>query len=194
MTAALHLPDKQDWTVDDLASLPSDFRCELIDGRLILPASTGLHQEICTELVIMLRPGCPPGYRPFMDLSLKVDDRNEPRPDVVVLRKGLAARSPAPVSGALLAVEVISPTSHFRDMHTKTKLYASAGVTNYWIVDPTFKEGVVLTELRVGADGDFEAVTSADGVFTTDLPYPITVDLRALTELRDDFYRAEREL
>jgi hypothetical protein len=37
LTAALNLPDKQDWTVDDLASFPKDLRYELIDGRLILP-------------------------------------------------------------------------------------------------------------------------------------------------------------
>ncbi len=44
MTAALHLPDllrdKQDWTVDDLASLPDDLHYELIDGRLLLPSPT----------------------------------------------------------------------------------------------------------------------------------------------------------
>jgi hypothetical protein len=40
----LNLPDRQDWTVDDLASLPEDLRYELIDGRLILPSPTAIHQ------------------------------------------------------------------------------------------------------------------------------------------------------
>ena len=101
MTAALKLPslldEKQDWTVDDLASLPQDLRYELIDGRLILPSPTGVHQDICLELALMLRPDCPPGYRPIVDLSLEVNRRNEPRPDVVVLRKRFATRSPAPI-------------------------------------------------------------------------------------------------
>jgi hypothetical protein len=59
MTAALKLPslldEKQDWTVDDLASLPKDLRYELIDGRLILPSPTYFHQEICYQLATMLR-------------------------------------------------------------------------------------------------------------------------------------------
>jgi hypothetical protein len=36
MTAALNLPDRQDWTVDDLADLPKDLRYELVNGRLTL--------------------------------------------------------------------------------------------------------------------------------------------------------------
>ena len=45
LTAALNLPDKQEWTVDDLASLPKDLRYELVDGRLILPSPTAIHQN-----------------------------------------------------------------------------------------------------------------------------------------------------
>jgi Uma2 family endonuclease len=196
VTAALQLPDllrdKQDWTVDDLANLPKDLRYELIDGRLILPSPTGFHQDICVEISIMLRPNCPPGYRPLVDLSLSIDGRNEPRPDVVVLRKGLAMRSPAPVEGSILAVEVISPSSQFRDMHAKTKMYAAAGMESYWVVDPAAVEGVVLTEFRLGEGGGYEVVTSTEKVFTTDVPYPVTIDLPALTAMRDE-YRELRE-
>ncbi len=97
MTAALHLPDllrdKQDWTVDDLANLPDDLRYELIDGRLILPSPTFMHQDICGEVMLMLRPNCPPGFRVVIDVSLAVDPRNEPRPDVVVARKAAGVNS-----------------------------------------------------------------------------------------------------
>lgn len=195
MTAALQLPslldEKQDWTVDDLASLPKDLRYELIDGRLILPSPTGLHQEICAELRSMLRPNCPPGYRPYLDVSLEVNSRNEPRPDVVVMPMSMGLRSPAPIEHALLLVEVISPTSHFRDMHAKSKLFASAGVASYWVVDPWFTGGVVLTEFRIGEDGYYETVTSTNKVFTADLPYPATIDLEALTEICEEHRRAE---
>jgi Uma2 family endonuclease len=194
MTAALPLPglldEKQDWTVDDLATLPQDLRYELIDGRLLLPSPTAFHQDLCVEIILMLRSNCPSDYRPVIDLSLEVDPRNEPRPDVVVLRKKLAMRTPAPIEGALLIVEVISPTSHFRDMHAKTKLFAAAGVRSYWVVDPTFKGGVVLTEFRIGENGQYDMITSTNRVFTTDVPYPATIDLPALTELRDEYRRA----
>jgi Uma2 family endonuclease len=194
MTAALQLPslldEKQDWTVDDLASLPEDLRYELIDGRLILPSPTFLHQDICGEVMIMLRPSCPPGYRVVIDVSLEVNRRNEPRPDVVVARKAVGLRSPAPIEAALLVIEVISPTSHFRDMDAKTKIFAAAGVGSYWVIDPTFEKTVVLTEFRLGEGGQYETITNTDKVFTTDVPFPATIDLPALTALRDDYREA----
>ncbi|XVU24318.1 Uma2 family endonuclease [Actinoplanes sp. CA-054009] len=195
MTAALHMPSlldvKHDWTVDDLASLPQDLRYELIDGRLILPSPTYFHQDLCVELSLMLRRGCPPDHKPITDLSLQVDWRNEPRPDVVVARKAYAMRTPVPVDGALLVVEVISPTSRFRDLQQKLKLYAAHGVVSYLIVDPTFEGGVMLTENRLGEDGYYDAVVSTNKVFTTDVPYPITIDVPALTALRDEYRRVQ---
>ncbi|MBW6437892.1 Uma2 family endonuclease [Actinoplanes hulinensis] len=194
MTAALRNPDlldKQDWTTDDLASLPEGLRYELIDGRLILPSPTSFHQLLGVELVLMLRPNCPLGYVPVPDLSLDVDRRNEPRPDVVVVDDRYMLRSPVPVDGALLVVEVISPTSHFRDMHAKTEIYAAAGVGSYWVVDPTFDGSVVLTVFRPGDDGKYERVISTTKVFSTDVPYEITIDLPALTALRDKYLAAQ---
>lgn len=193
VTAALQLPDKQDWTVDDLASLPSDLKYELIDGRLILPSPTYFHQILGVELVLMLRPNCPPGYEPVPDLSLEIDRRNEPRPDVVVTHMRYAMRSPVPVDGAMLVIEIISPTSHFRDMHAKTEIYAAAGVENYWIIDPTFDGDVVMSVLQRSEDGPYERVTSTDKIFTTEVPYPITIDLPALTALRDKYLAARDE-
>ncbi|XVV11553.1 Uma2 family endonuclease [Actinoplanes sp. CA-131856] len=196
MTAALHMPslldEKQDWTVDDLASLPQDLRYELIDGRLILPSPTYFHQDLCMELSLMLRSGCPSDYKPIMDLSLQVDWRNEPRPDVVVASKAYGMRTPVPVDGALLVAEVISPTSRFRDLQQKLKLYAARGVSTYLIVDPTFEGGVMLTENRLGEGAQYDAVVSTNKVFTTDVPYSITIDVPALTALRDE-YRGVRD-
>jgi Uma2 family endonuclease len=198
VTAALQMPslldEKQDWTVDDLASLPKDLRYELIDGRLIVPSPTYFHQEVCFELVNMLRPGCPPGYRPVIDVSLEVDRRNEPRPDVVVGRMADGLRSPAPIEGVLLIVEVISPTSHFRDMHAKARVFAGAHVQNYWVVDPTFDGGVMLTAFSLGESGHYDIAASTNKVFVTDMPYPATIDLPALTELRRHYRQARDEL
>lgn len=195
MTAALSLPDlqdKQDWTVDDLASLPKDLRYELIDGRLILPAPTLFHQDLCIQMVNMLSPNCPPGYRAAIDLSLEVDWRNEPRPDVVVLRQALGRRSPAPIEGALLVAEVISPTSRFRDMQAKVRIFAAAGVKAYWVIDP-FDHEVTITEFRRVDSGALEAFTSTSKVFETDVPFPVSIDVPALTRLRQEYDKAAEE-
>lgn len=193
VTAALQLPDKQDWAVDDLASLPPDLNYELIDGRLILPAPTLVHQVLGVELVLMLRPNCPRGYVPAPDLSLKINRRNEPRPDVVVTNLRYAARTPVPVDGAMLVIEVVSPTSQLRDMNAKTAVYAAAGVEHYWIVDPTIDGDVTMTVLQRFGGGSYERVTCTSKVFSTEVPYPITIDLPALTALRDEYLAAQDE-
>ena len=188
MTTALDpvLLAKQDWTVDDLASLPKDLRYELINGRLILPSPTSYHQVLGVDLVYALRANCPAGYWPVPDLSLEVDNRNEPRPDVVVVEKKYRHRSPVPVAGTLLAVEVISPASRTRDTNAKLKLYAAAGVGSYWIVDPNPREAIVLTEYALGEHGIYGQVSVTDKVFTTEVPFPVTIDLPALTAYRDE--------
>ncbi|WP_433688494.1 hypothetical protein ACQP0I_08800 [Micromonospora carbonacea] len=45
MTAAPILPERHEWTVDDLGDLPKDLPYELINGRLIVPSPTALHQD-----------------------------------------------------------------------------------------------------------------------------------------------------
>src|ERR687889_174426 len=108
MTAALNLPDRQDWTVDDLASLPKDLRYELIDGWLLLPSPTALHQDIGVRVLMALEVACPPDLMPVLDLSLQINHRNEPRPDVLVIRPDHVNVTPLPVRDAVLVVEVIS--------------------------------------------------------------------------------------
>lgn len=183
MTAALNLPDKQEWTVDDLASLPKDLRYELIDGRLIWPSPTAIHQDIALEVLLALRAHCPPDLLVVHDLSLKVDYRNEPRPDVVVIRPHHADVTPLPVGDAVLAVEVVSTWSLIRDMYAKATVYAGAGVGSYWVIQP-IGDATVLTEFRPGDNRVYEIFRSTDKIFTTDLPYVVTIDLPGLTARR----------
>ncbi|MEH1053946.1 Uma2 family endonuclease [Micromonospora sp. CPCC 206171] len=183
MTVAPILPERSEWTVDDLGDLPKDLPYELINGRLILPPPTALHQDLCVEILLALRINCPPEYLVSIDLSMRVDRRNEPRPDVVAIRREHADRSPVPVEDALLAVEMISPTSVFRDLYDKARVYAHAGVQTYWVVDP-LRERMTLTQFVLGPKGEYEAVAHTDDVFVTERPWKVSVDLPALTARR----------
>jgi hypothetical protein len=69
-------------------------------------------------------------------------------------------------------------------MYAKAKVYAAAGVENYWVLDPLFEDGIVLSQFRPGPSGDYEMVGSTKDVFRTDVPFPVTIDLPALTALR----------
>ena len=187
MTAALSLPQREVWTVDDLAELPPDLPYELVNGRLILLSPTFIHQFVCTELAFALKANCPHDHAPVFDLSLDVNRYSEPRPDVVVMDTAHVDQQPPPVEDAVLAVEVVSKDSRFRDLSDKAGMYAAAGVEKYWVIDP-LTDKISLTEMVLDRQRRrylIEGVTT--DMFTTDQPYPITVDLPGLTARRDAF-------
>src|SRR5918997_6532197 len=122
MIAAPNLPDKRDWTVDDVANLPEDLHYELIDGRLVLtPSPTPFHQFVGFEVMYALRQKCPDDIFVSLDQSVVIDSRNEPRPDVVLIREEGADRSPVLAADVMLAVEIVSPESAARDRPDKMR-------------------------------------------------------------------------
>jgi Uma2 family endonuclease len=185
VTAAPNLPERSVWTVDDLDEVPPDLHYELINGRLVVaPPAVPVHQNLANELWLALRANCPPDYMVSTDQSLKVNRHNEPRPDVVAIRVENLDRSPVPVEDAVLAIEVISPTSQFRDMVEKADIYASAGIATYWIVDQS-KDDIQLTEMVLDRQRRrYLLGGSTTGVFSVTEPWPITIDLPGLSRRR----------
>jgi Uma2 family endonuclease len=179
-------PDAVGFTVADLHALPDDgLRYELIDGSIVVsPSATGSHNLIARWIAQDLESGCPTKeWVVGLDQSAAIDDRNEPRPDIVVYRTRYMTRSPFPIAGASLVVEVVSPHSGQRDLQTKRDMYAQAGVPAYWIVAPDEEKGVIsLAELRLhGKVFRDEAHFSAD-VFEATHPWPVRIDLPAISQ------------
>jgi Uma2 family endonuclease len=83
----------------------------------------------------------------------------------------------------VLVVEIISPDSSFRDLYDRAHVYARAGVATYWVIDP-LHERITLTELVLGVGGEYDKGEHTDGVFCTERPWQVTLDLPALTERR----------
>jgi len=111
MTAALHLPERDEWTVDDLSELPPDLHYELINGRLLVAgALRPPHQDLGVRVLLALEASCPADHLAVTDLSVQVNRHNEPCPDVVAIRIDHADRGPVPVGDVVLAVEIISPS------------------------------------------------------------------------------------
>lgn len=65
------------------------------------------------------------------------------QPDVMVVmgRLGDFTGRAKITSAPALVVEVLSPSTSRRDRGAKSRLYAKAGVREYWIVDPTTRTG-----------------------------------------------------
>ncbi|MFF5080907.1 Uma2 family endonuclease [Actinoplanes sp. NPDC000266] len=108
-----------DWTVDDLASLPDDLRCELIDGRLVLPSPTTLHQMVLTEVLLAVRVGRPWTHLPVYSVDVAVDRRNQPCPDIVVVHARAALRSPVPAGDVPLVGEILAADTIDLDRRAK---------------------------------------------------------------------------
>lgn len=176
------------YTVADLHALPDNGpRYELIDGSIIVsPSATTGHNVIAHWLVNILESSNPdPHYLASADHSVTVDDHNEPRPDIVVAHVSVLNVTPFPVEKLKLAVEVVLPTSVLRDTATKRALYARAGVPAYWIVVPERDPaGIRVAELRLDeAAGEYTYRTPyTSEAFSTDHPWPVTVDVPALVD------------
>ena len=75
----------------------------------------------------------------------------------------------------LVAVEVVSPESVFRDHHIKRRAYAEFGIPSYWVITPDPDKASII-ELRL-EDGAYTEVSAAfgDEVFETRAPFPVRI-------------------
>lgn len=171
-------PLRRAWTVEDLARMPDDGqRYELVDGRLdVSPAPVSLHTLIESRLTTHLGMIAPDEFIVMTGPGVNFNaDRTHHRvPDLVVIRAE-DFEQPYLTRPPLLAVEVVSSESVFRDHHTKEREYAAFGIASYWIVNPSLdKPGIA--ELRL-ADGEYREVTQVFGeeTFGTDAPFDIRI-------------------
>lgn len=199
MSAALKLtrdPGSGGYTVADLHSLPEDGpRYELIDGSIVVSPSATIDHNLIAHWIGALLDASNPGdeFVVGYDQSTTVDDRNEPRPDVVVASVAALRTTPFPIKDLRLAVEVVSPrSSYLHDTETKRALYARAEVPSYWIVIPEDDAPTIaLAELVLDEDSRqyrYRTHYTTDA-FSTDRPWSVTIDLPELTARREKLMR-----
>ncbi|MFE3327740.1 Uma2 family endonuclease [Streptomyces sp. NPDC059176] len=134
------VPPRDGYTVDDLLTLPDlPPHTELIDGSLVFVSPQRDFHSIAIDLLVSgLRSTVPPELKVRREMTVVLDKRNGPEPDVLVVRAA-AARSRAQTyfqaRDVLLAVEVVSPDSEARDGDTKPHKYAGAGIPYFWRVE-----------------------------------------------------------
>lgn len=137
------LPKEKLYTTEDIYNLPEGTRAELIDGQIYYIAPPGRrHQEIAGELYTSIHNyirsktgSCRPYIAPFA-VFLNKDDTNYVEPDISVIcdRSKLTDKGCAGAPDWI--IEIVSPGSRRMDYMTKLFKYRSAGVREYWIVDP----------------------------------------------------------
>lgn len=177
-------------TVDDLQHTPDDGRrCELVDGRLdVAPAPTSVHTLATGRLTAHLSYAAPVGMLVMDGPGLTLDpERTRHRiPDVAVIRNE-DFQMPYTTRPPLVAVEVVSPESVFRDHHSKRREYAEFGIPSYWVITPDPDKASII-ELRL-EDGKYTDVSAAfgDEVFETRAPFPVRIVPQWLLRLDGDW-------
>jgi len=79
-------------------------------------------------------------------------------------------------AAVLLVVEALSPSNAGRDLVLKRHEYAVDKVAVYWIVDPETQTLTVL-EHDGGEHYTEVAVVKPGETFTTEVPFPISIDI-----------------
>jgi len=168
----------------DYFALPDEPRCELLYGRLLVtPAPSVRHQDVVLRLAaILLAHERSRGGRTIVSpVDVVLAEHTVVQPDVVFVRAERERIVRDRVEGAPdLVVEVLSPGTARRDLGEKLRLYAEAGVGEYWIVDPTART--------------FELLENRDGAFLLRLPEAGVYRSAAVAGLELDVEAFWREL
>lgn len=168
------LEKEEVYTIEDIYSLPDGERAELIDGKIyyIAPPNTK-HQKLVSDLHYQIKDfikknngECEVFPAPFA-VFLNEDNTNYVEPDLSVIcdKDKITDRG---CNGAPdWIVEIVSPGNKPMDYFTKLFKYRTAGIREYWIVDPT-KERVTIYR--------FENETMEEYSFGEDVPVGIYED------------------
>lgn len=172
----MEFAQEKTYTIDDIYALPEGQRAELIDGRMYMMAPPRrIHQELVSQFTKVIGQyidahggQCKVYPAPFA-VFLNADDKNYVEPDISVVcdKDKLDDRG---CNGAPdWIIEIISPSDSNRDYGIKLFKYRSAGVREYWIVNPLTNTVNVY---------DFASETRTNQyIFSDDIPVCIYEDL-----------------
>lgn len=135
--------EKQDFTVEDIENLPDDVRAELIDGQIFFMATpTTIHQRLLSKLAFELQMyirtqggNCEVFFAPFT-VRLEDENKNHLEPDLMVICDPDKIQADGCHGAPDLVIEIVSKSTSKKDYGIKMLKYRTAGVREYWIVDP----------------------------------------------------------
>lgn len=131
------------YTTDDIYALPDGERAELIDGQIYNMAPPGrTHQRVSSKLhqtianYIDGQKGACEVYPAPFGVFLYDDGLNYFEPDISVICDPSKLDEKGCHGAPDWIIEIVSPTSRRMDYFIKLFQYRTAGVREYWIVDP----------------------------------------------------------
>lgn len=134
---------RRDFTVEDIEHLPDGVRAELIDGQIFyFAAPRTVHQKLQAELFYALfhhvktNEGTCSVFAAPLSVKLVNDGKNYLEPDIVVICDSDHIQEDGCYGAPDLVIEIVSKSTSKRDYGIKMLKYRTAGVKEYWIVDP----------------------------------------------------------
>lgn len=137
------LAQEKVYTLDDIYSLPEGQRAELIDGHIYaMVPPVRIHQHLLMNLSVLIhhdmkkkKGNCLVYPAPFA-VFLNQDNHNYVEPDISVICD-LSKLNDRGCNGAPdWIIKIVSPSTQRIDYGIKLFKYRTAGVREYWIVNP----------------------------------------------------------
>lgn len=162
---------EETYTIDDIYALPEGERAELIDGQIyyMAPPNTN-HQRLVnylsTEINLYIRNNkgsCEVFPAPFA-VCLNKNEKDYVEPDISVICDPSKLDDKGCHGSPDWIIEIVSPGSKQMDYYKKLFKYCTAGVREYWVVDPDRKNVTVY---------NFEADTMIEYPFGEEVPVGI---------------------
>lgn len=135
---------KRTYTIEDIYALPDGQRAELIDGQIYMMAPpTTNHQRLVAKLSHRILNhidanggNCELFPAPFA-VYLNEDNLNYVEPDISVICDKRKLMEQGCNGAPDWVIEIVSPCTSRMDYGIKLFKYRTAGVREYWIVNPT---------------------------------------------------------
>lgn len=139
----MSLPQEKIYTIQDIYALPEGQRAELIDGQIYMMAPPNrIHQKLVNRLsqtitnYIDSRHGDCEVYPAPFAVSLNEDDLNYVEPDISIICDKSKLTDKGCSGAPDWIIEITSPSNPQNDYGIKLFKYRTAGVREYWIVNP----------------------------------------------------------
>lgn len=142
--------------------LAEDDRVELLDGEITVMSPIGLPHSAAVRFLNSFF-SAHVGERAIVDVQnpIVIDDENEPQPDLTILRPSedfYRKEHPGPAD-VLLLIEVADASLEL-DRGEKLRLYAEAGIREYWVIDLDRR---VLIVHRQPKESEYASIQQYDG-------------------------------
>jgi Uma2 family endonuclease len=183
------IPHARSITVEEFDALPVDtsHRYEIENGLLLVNARPAPpHSRAIFRLMLQLHAQVPEVMEPFSELEAELVGRSPRRvPDIVVAPVEVDEQARIRADQIALAIEIAtSGESAVRDFSVKAGEYAANSIAHYWVIDILEPEPAGLTIYTLDTEGNYRIIPRATGIVMVDAPFPLTIDLDALTTRR----------